>query len=74
MIQQQDILYGKISISGMPVGNNEQYTGEYKVIPKITEQVLYTTQKVLKDNVNISSIPYFETTNPKGTTIIIGEV
>lgn len=74
MIQQQDILYGKISISGMPIYNQEQYTGVYTVTPKITQQTLNTAQKILKDNVDILSIPYYETTNVKGKTIIIGEV
>lgn len=74
MINQEDILYGKITVSGKPIISEEIYEGNYEVTPKVTSQTLLTGQRVMKDNLNVLSIPYYETTNLKGKTIIIGEV
>lgn len=74
MINQQDILYGKITVSGQPIISEEIYEGNYEVTPKVTSQTLLTGQRVMKDNLNVLSIPYYETSNLKGKTIIIGEV
>ena len=74
MINQEDILYGKITVSGKPIISEEIYEGNYEVTPKVTPQTLLTGQRVMKDNLNVLSIPYYETSNLKGKTIIIGEV
>ena len=74
MINQEDILYGKITVSGKPIISDETYEGNYEVTPKVTSQTLLTGQRVMKDNLNVLSIPYYETSNLKGKTIIIGEV
>ena len=50
-----------------------QYTGEYEVTPKVVAQSLKTAQKVLKKDVTINAIPYFDVSNPAGgQTIYIG--
>lgn len=74
MINQEDILYGKITVSGKPIISEEIYEGNYEITPKVTPQTLITGQRVMKDNLNVLSIPYYETSNLKGKTIIIGEV
>ena len=74
MINQEDILYGKITVSGKPIISEEIYEGNYELTPKVTSQTLLTGQRVMKDNLNVLSIPYYETSNLKGKTIIIGEV
>ena len=74
MINQEDILYGKITVSGKPIISEEIYEGNYEITPKVTPQTLLTGQRVMKDNLNVLSIPYYETSNLKGKTIIIGEV
>ena len=74
MINQEDILYRKITVSGKPIISEEIYEGNYEVTPKVTSQTLLTGQRVMKDNLNVLSIPYYETSNLKGKTIIIGEV
>ena len=74
MINQEDILYGKITVSGKPIISEEIYEGNYEVTPKVTSQTLLTGQRVMKDNLNVLSIPYYETSNLKGKTIIKGEV
>lgn len=49
------------------------YSGEYEVVPKRVDQTLPTKDKTMRDNVLVHEIPYFETTNPTGTTYVIGE-
>ena len=49
----------------MPVGYKD-YTGDYDVTPKTSEQMLQTKDKHLTDNVTIKAIPYFETANLSG--------
>ena len=50
-----------------------RYTGPYEVIPEIVAQVLTTKDKVMRDDVTVLEIPYFETSNPQGgETVYIG--
>ena len=74
MINQEDIIYGKITVSGKTIISEETYEGNYEITPKVTSKTLLTGQRVMKDNLNVLSIPYYETSNLKGKTIIIGEV
>lgn len=48
------------------------YNGSYEVIPKVDSQTLETKEKIMADDLEISSIPYFETSNQYGYTIYIG--
>lgn len=49
------------------------YTGEYRIIPKVTEQTLDTRDKSLRDDMVVSEIPLTKVSNPKGgKTAIIG--
>ena len=49
------------------------YDGPTVVTPLVHESVeLETRNKALLENVIVEEIPYYETTNPKGTTFIIG--
>lgn len=52
----------------------ETYEGDYTVIPKTTEQELYTKNKMMKDNVTVQKIPYHEISNKTGTTVVIGGI
>lgn len=49
------------------------YDGEYRVIPKVSEQTLQTTRKFMTKDVTVEKIPLYEVDNNKGTTIIIGD-
>ena len=52
----------------------DYYNGQYEVtaLPRI-EQILRTDNKVLRDDIVIAPIPYYETTNEAGGyTVIIG--
>jgi len=49
------------------------YDGEYRVIPALDAQVLPTNGKRMRDDVVVTEIPYYETSNPQGGyTAIIG--
>ena len=49
------------------------YKGEYEVIPKFTEEVLETKNKLMKDNVVVYPIEVARVSNPSGgTTVYIG--
>lgn len=55
-------------------GEYDEYKGEYKVIPKTEKQTLETKNKVMKNNVTVAEIPFFEVSNETGTTVIIGGI
>lgn len=47
----------------------EQYTGSYEVTPKaFAAQTLETQDKLLRDNITVGEVPYYETTNETGGT------
>lgn len=51
------------------------YRGEYEVIPKFTEEVLKTKNKLMKDDVVVYPIEVARVSNPSGgTTIYIGGI
>ena len=50
----------------------DYYEGDYVVIPDIVSQELETKDKIMNDNVTISDIPYYETSNDSGITVYIG--
>lgn len=59
----------------MEVPTPPAYTGEYEVIPKFTEEVLKTKNKLMKDNVVVYPIEVARVSNPSGgTTIYIGGI
>lgn len=47
-------------------GTRDVYYGDYVVVPKTKEQVLYTTDKVLTDDILVKEIPIWETSNTSG--------
>lgn len=67
---------GKVVPMTMGVGKIQAgtYTGVYEVTPiAFAEQELLTANKVLTQNVIVHEIPYYETTNQFGKTVIIGD-
>lgn len=55
------------------VHTGEEYEGAYTIIPSIQEQEMLTKNKVMKENVTIEPIPYYETSNESGKTVYIGD-
>ena len=49
----------------------EIYGGPYTVTPMVKGQTLKTASKLMKDNVKVLSVPYWETSNPTGNTAYI---
>lgn len=62
----------KLTIKEGSGGALPVYTGDTVVIPKTVEQVLETANKSVLSDINVLGIPYFETSNVKGITAIIG--
>ena len=51
------------------------YEGAYEVTPDVSEQKLETKQKIMRDDVIIKEIPFFETSNNTvGTTVYIADL
>ena len=51
---------------------HDLYAGPYTVVPDQSMQVLETDKKNMAANVIVEPIPYYETSNEKGTTVYIG--
>lgn len=62
-------LHGTVQI----LKEHETYEGTYNIVPKGVTQTLYTTDKLMKENVVVEKIPYYEVSNDSdGITAIIG--
>lgn len=49
------------------------YDGEYIVTPEVENDIyLYTNDKLMKNDVTVKKIPYYETSNVSGYTVYIG--
>ena len=48
------------------------YEGSYEITPAIEAQTLETKNRKMEEDLKVLEIPYFETSNPSGTTVIIG--
>lgn len=51
----------------------DYFDGEYIVIPTAEDQFLETEEKLMRDDVTVTAIPYEEVSNPAGgVTVTIG--
>lgn len=80
IVENGGTIQGKLVAEGTLVGEvgfpkcnyPPVYEGEYDVIPKAyTLQTLETNGKYMEDDVRVHEVPYFETSNPSGTTCYI---
>lgn len=56
-----------------PDPDTPQYTGAYEVYPAFNDQVLYTRNKLMRDDVTVHEIPVVSTSNVHGgITVVIG--
>ena len=69
--REMGIDFGQIhQISGVDV---PIYTGDYSVVPGVEEKVLKTKGKMMKGNLIVEKIPYFDVgNNAGGSTVYIG--
>lgn len=52
----------------------EQYTGPYEVVPKVNSQTLSTARKMLRDDITVREVPYYEVSNQfGGNTVYIAK-
>lgn len=49
------------------------YDGSYTVTPRSTAQILPTADKIMRNDLTVFKIPYWEVGNLNGTTVYIGE-
>ena len=61
----------KVTVRAIP--EPERYEGSYTVIPDVDSQTLLTKDKVMADDLTVTGIPYWETSNVYGTTIYIAD-
>lgn len=47
------------------------YTGDTVIIPTTSDQLLETSNKIVRDDILVEKIPIFETSNEYGVTFII---
>lgn len=72
MLSGKSSLIGKLTI---PQILGTMYEGQYVVDPLAKENVvLDTKEKFMANDVVVNKVPYFETSNEKGTTVYIAEV
>lgn len=66
--------FGGVQVVTELVDPSIQYEGEYIVTPKVGEQKLPTAKKYLEDDVTITAIPFYETSNTSnGKTVYIAK-
>lgn len=82
-IRQRAELSGYLTPSGRIVGSVQAimvesdsfpiYRESYSVIPNVEPQIVNTKDKLLINNINVDSIPFFRADNPSGgQTVVIG--
>ena len=60
--------------AGIVIPDYETYDGEYEVVPAAySAQTLNTTNKLLTDDVTVTEVPYYETSNEFGVTVYIAD-
>lgn len=61
------------TVEGGASGKLPYYKGEYEITPKVTEQILETKNKSMKEDITVFQIPYSSVINPSGgQTVTIG--
>lgn len=56
---------------GRPIyAGGDPYEGPYDVTPKVTAQTLPTAKKLMREDVSVRAIPYFDVSNPAGGNTI----
>lgn len=65
VIKESQNLIGSAMVC-MEYSDLEIYDGVYEVIPNLSEQILNTTNKKMKDDVTIHATPYSEASNDAG--------
>ena len=70
-LSEMDTITGDLTIAQNEM---DEYEGDVQITPKINETTLETRGKYLSQDVVVLPIPYYETSNESGYTVIIGGV
>ena len=62
--------------TGTPIAREyvggDPYEGSYTITPLASQAVILpTTNKILRDDITVTKVPYYETSNLSGTTVFI---
>ena len=72
-IKEPERIKLKVSEGDGGGGDYPYYTGDITVTPKVRESVeLKTKDTIVLQNITVEEIPYYETSNVKGITFIVG--
>lgn len=72
-INSRETMDGALSIPKR-LPEYEKWDGPHKFTSDVAETVTYETKdKVMKDNIVVLKVPYYEVSNEKGTTVYIGK-
>ena len=76
VIPQETVTVQLDAVTRTSAGDVPVYDGPYEAIPKVTAQTLKTAQKLMREDVSVRAIPYFDVSNPAGgnTIYIANEV
>ena len=74
IVPDENKVLNKVTVVADIIGGNvEEYKGSYEVTPQVQEQTLSTARKVMRDDIKVKEIPYFEVSNNSGgNTVYIG--
>lgn len=57
----------------IPQGGGIPYDGDYEITPRVDSQEFPTRNRLMKSDLKVNAIPYYETSNEQnGKTIFIG--
>ena len=76
VISQEPVDVQVDAVTRIPAGDVLVYDGPYEAIPKVEAQTLPTAKKLMREDVSVRAIPYFDVSNPAGgnTIYIANEV
>ena len=76
VISQEPVDVQVDAVTRIPSGDVPAYDGPYEAIPKVEAQTLPTAKKIMREDVSVRAIPYFDVSNPAGgnTIYIANEV
>lgn len=70
--KRPEIEFALENVRVINTGSAPPYEGDYTVVPKADAPVILPTKnKLLRDDVTVTKIPYYETSNPLGDTVYI---
>lgn len=70
--QSIEVGFDQLQVVTRDLEDFQIYQGSYSITPAVEAQTLETKNRRMDEDLTILEIPYFETSNQSGTTVIIG--